>query len=42
MDALAEEAFRSAETPERVAGMHDGISTSNDFEQRRQLTNYPT
>lgn len=41
MNALAEEAFRSAETPGRVAGMHDGISTSNDFEQRGQLTNYP-
>jgi hypothetical protein len=41
MDALAEEAFRSVETPGRMAGMHDGISTPFDFVQRRQLTNYP-
>lgn len=40
MDVLAEEAVRSAETPGRVAGMHDGISTSSGFEQRGQLTSY--
>lgn len=33
MDVLAEEAFRSAETPGRVAGMHDGISTSMTLEK---------
>lgn len=33
MDALAEEDFGSAETPGRVAEIHDGISSSNDVEQ---------